>query len=64
VTIKRIQKGRTLSQAVVHGGVVYVAGQVSPVEAKETTVSGQTRHVLSRIDALLAEAGTSKHRLL
>ena len=33
-------------------------------EAQETTVAGQTRWVLSRIDQLLAEAGSSRRKLL
>ena len=53
-----------MSQAVVHGGLVYVAGQVAPREAGETTVAGQTRFILTRIDQLLAQAGTSKEKLL
>ena len=60
--IKRIEAGPRMSQAVVHGNTVYVAGQV----AEDTTldVSGQTRQILHRIDALLAAAGTDKSRLL
>ena len=60
--IKHIEAGPRMSQAVVHGKTVYVAGQV----AKDTNadVSGQTRQVLASIDALLAAAGTDKSRLL
>jgi enamine deaminase RidA (YjgF/YER057c/UK114 family) len=60
--VKRIEVGPRMSQAVVHGNTVYVAGQV----AHDTTadVSGQTRQILTRIDALLAAAGTDKTRLL
>lgn len=64
MTIQRIQMGPRMSQAVVHGGVVYLAGQVAPRESKETTVAGQTRVILAQIDQLLAQAGTSKHKLL
>ena len=41
-----------------------MAGQVAPVECGQTTVRGQTRVILSRIDQLLADAGTTKHKLL
>jgi enamine deaminase RidA (YjgF/YER057c/UK114 family) len=60
--IKRIEPGPRMSQAVVHGGTVYLAGQV----AEDTTadVAGQTRQVLASIDRLLAAAGTDKTRLL
>jgi enamine deaminase RidA (YjgF/YER057c/UK114 family) len=51
-----------MSQAVVHGGTVYVAGQVA--DDPGPSVSEQTRQVLTKIDALLAEAGTDKSRIL
>lgn len=64
MTIKRIQVGPRMSQAVVYNGLVYLAGQVAPRDANEPTVVGQTRLILAQIDRLLAEAGTSKERLL
>jgi len=45
----------------VHGGTVYLAGQVG--EPGED-VSAQTRTILAEIDRLLAEAGTDKSKLL
>jgi enamine deaminase RidA (YjgF/YER057c/UK114 family) len=64
MSIKRIQSGKRMSQAVVHNGVAYLAGQVAPAEAGETSVAGQTQLIVQQIDALLAEAGTSKQNLL
>jgi enamine deaminase RidA (YjgF/YER057c/UK114 family) len=64
MTIRRIQVGPRMSQAVVHGSTVYLAGQVAPREAQESSVAGQTRLILAQIDQLLAEAGTSKQNLL
>jgi enamine deaminase RidA (YjgF/YER057c/UK114 family) len=64
MTIERIEVGRLVSQAVVHGGLVYVSGQVDTREVREPTVADQTREILSRIDRLLERAGTSKHGLL
>ncbi len=64
MTVKRIQAGPRMSQAVVHGNVVYLAGQVCPAEAGATTVAGQAKVILGQIDKLLAEAGTSKQNLL
>jgi enamine deaminase RidA (YjgF/YER057c/UK114 family) len=64
MTIKRIQAGPRMSQAVAHGGVVYLAGQVAPPDANATTVAAQTKVILDQVDRLLAEAGTSKERLL
>ena len=63
MTIKRIQVGERMSQAVVHGGVVYTAGQVAQ-GAPGASAADQTKDILSRIDGLLAEAGTDKTKLL
>lgn len=64
MTIQRIECGRRMSQAVICNGLVYLAGQVAPEEAKQTSVAGQTRLVLAEIDRLLAAAGTSKANLI
>ena len=64
MTVKRIQVGARMSQAVVHGNVVYLAGQVCPADAGATTVGAQTKVILGQIDRLLAEAGTGKQHLL
>jgi enamine deaminase RidA (YjgF/YER057c/UK114 family) len=60
--IMRYQKGSRMSQAVSHGGVVYIAGQVA--ENRKAGIEDQTRDVLSKIDQLLTEAGTDKSKLL
>jgi enamine deaminase RidA (YjgF/YER057c/UK114 family) len=60
MTIKRIQTGPRMSQAVIHNKTVYLAGQV----ATGSSVAIQTKEILASIDALLAEAGTDKGRLL
>lgn len=62
MAIKRIKPGPRLSQAVVHGDTVYVAGQVA--EDASADAGGQTRQILAQIDALLAAAGSDKSRLL
>lgn len=61
MTIERLQPGPRMSQAVKHGGLVYLAGQVG---APGEDVASQTSAVLDNIDALLAEAGTDKSRIL
>lgn len=61
MTIRRIEPGPRMSQAVIHGNVVHLAGQVG---APGQSVAEQTRAVLAQIDALLAEAGTDKSKLL
>lgn len=59
--IKRIECGPRMSEAVIHNGVVYLAGQVgNPGDS----VAGQTREVLAQVDRLLALAGTDKTRIL
>lgn len=60
--IVRLQPGLRMSQAVCHGGVAWLAGQVA--EDASLDVGGQTRQVLAAIDRLLAEAGTDKTRIL
>jgi enamine deaminase RidA (YjgF/YER057c/UK114 family) len=60
MTIKRFETGPRMSQAVVHNGTVYVAGQV----AKGATVKDQTAAIVKQIDSLLAAAGTDKTKLL
>lgn len=62
MTINRIKPGPRMSAAVVHGNTVYVAGQVA--DDAKADVGGQTSQILAKIDALLAEAGTDKARLL
>ncbi len=63
MTIKRIKTNKRMSQAVVYGGVVSTAGQVSHNAAGEDA-GAQTRDILMAIDGLLAEAGTDKSQLL
>jgi len=60
MSITRIEVGPRMSQAVVHGNTVYVAGQVALGDG----VAAQTKAILGQIDALLAAAGTDKTKLL
>ena len=59
--IKRIETGPRMSQAVVHNGTIYLAGQVGKPGA---SVTEQTTEVLAQIDRLLAECGSDKTRIL
>ena len=63
MTIERFETGPRMSQAVVHGETVYLAGQVAQ-KAVGKSVTEQTRDVLETIDKLLAAAGTDKSKLL
>jgi enamine deaminase RidA (YjgF/YER057c/UK114 family) len=60
--IRRLHSGTRMSQAVIHGNTVYLAGQVADDTAQG--VAGQTQQVLAAIDRLLAEAGSDKTRIL
>jgi enamine deaminase RidA (YjgF/YER057c/UK114 family) len=52
-----------MSQGVVHGATIYLAGQVAD-QAKGKSVSDQTSEILAKIDGLLAEAGSDKTKIL
>ena len=62
MSIQRFQTGPRMSQAVVHGNTVYIAGQVA--DTPVPSVAEQTQQVLAKIDRLLKEAGTDKSKLL
>ena len=58
--IQRINIGPRMSEAVIYNGTVWLAGQIGEGES----VTEQTRDVLRQVDALLAEAGTSKENIV
>jgi enamine deaminase RidA (YjgF/YER057c/UK114 family) len=58
--IERIDVGTRMSKIVKHNGVAYLCGQVGDGE----TVTEQTRDCISRVEALLAKAGSSPERML
>lgn len=60
--IQRFDVGPRMSELAVYNGVAYLAGQVP--EDASLDIVGQTRQVLEAIDALLAQAGTDKTRIL
>ncbi|GBQ31228.1 RidA family protein [Gluconacetobacter azotocaptans] len=62
-SVTRIQSGPRMSQAVIHGDTIYLAGQVA-LDAPGQPVAAQTADILARIDTLLAEAGSDKTKLL
>ena len=63
MSVARLHLGPRMSQAVIHGGAVYLAGQVADL-AKGKSVGEQTTEILAAIDRLLAEAGSDKTRIL
>lgn len=60
MTITRLGKGPRMSQAVIHNGIVHLAGQVG----EGADITAQTKDMLARVDRLLAEAGTDKSKIL
>lgn len=63
MSIERIEPGKRMSQAVIHGDTVYLAGQVA-MDRPGASVAEQTRNVLERIDRLLTAAGSGRGKLL
>lgn len=59
--IKRYHTNQRMSQIVTHGDTIYLAGQVGTAGA---SVAHQTQDCLDQIDALLAEVGSDKTRIL
>jgi len=59
--ITRLEPGARMSEAVIHGDTVYLAGQVG--EPGDDVVA-QTKTCLSEIERLLALAGSDKSKIL
>ena len=62
MSIKRHGVGPRLSQAVVHGNTVYLAGIIAGDPSADT--KGQTEQILKKIDEHLATVGSHKSKLL
>ena len=61
MNIERMHTGERASKIVKHNGVVYLSGQVG---TSDDSIHDQTQQCLDKIDAFLAEAGSSKEQLL
>ena len=59
--IIRKHSGARMSQIVIHGDTIYLAGQVG---APGASVTQQTQDCLDAVDRLLAEAGSDNTRIL
>ncbi len=62
MSITRHHTGQRMSQIVIHGDTVYLAGQVA--DDRDADVETQTQQVLAKIERLLDEAGSSKSQIL
>lgn len=60
MSIRRLEVGPRMSDIVVHGNTVYLAGQVGEGD----TVEAQTRDILATVDQLLAQVGSDKTKIL
>jgi enamine deaminase RidA (YjgF/YER057c/UK114 family) len=63
MSITRIGAGKRMSEAVIHGGKVYLAGFVAD-KAAGKSVKEQTADILAQIDATLAKVGSDKTKIL
>ena len=61
MNIIRIDPGKRMSEAVIHGATIYLAGQIGAPGADIVT---QTKAVLAEIDELLERCGSDKHHIL
>ncbi|MBP8296918.1 MAG: RidA family protein [Burkholderiales bacterium] len=62
MSIQRFHVGKRLSEMVIHGNTIYLAGQVA--DDPKADAGSQVRQVLAQIDKLLAEAGSDKTKIL
>ena len=62
MSITRHHGNQRMSQIVIHGDTIYLAGQVAADASADITV--QTQQVLQKVDKLLAEAGSDSSKIL
>ncbi len=62
MSITRQHTNQRMSQIVIHGDSVYLAGQVA--DDPTADIREQTRQVLHKVETLLAEAGSDKSKIL
>ena len=62
MNIQRFSVGKRLSEIVIHGNTVYLAGEVP--DDTSLDIEGQTAQVLAKIERALKQAGSDKAKLL
>ena len=62
MSIDRIRPGAWNSKAVIHGDMIYLSGIVA--DDKSAGMKEQTKQVLAKIDAVLAESGSDKTKIV
>ena len=63
MNINRFDTSKRMSQAVVHGETIYLAGQVAQ-KAPGASIEEQTSAILEQIDILLERSGSNKNKIL
>ena len=61
--VERHEVGPRMSQIVIHGDTIYLAGIVAQNSGGKS-VTDQTKEILATIDSYLAKAGSDKSKLL
>ncbi|RDE18950.1 RidA family protein [Motiliproteus coralliicola] len=62
MAIDRIETGTRMSRVVIHNQTAYLCGQVAKDESAD--IAGQTTTTLEKVEALLADIGSSKEKIL
>ena len=62
MSITRLEPEERLSGAVIYNGLIHLAGQVA--DDPSLDAQGQMEDILRQVDALLAQAGTDKSRMI
>ena len=62
MTLQRILPAARYSEAVIVNGLIFCAGMVPDTHSSDATL--QTENVLAQIDALLAQCGSDKSKLV
>jgi len=62
MSIQRLHGTGRMSETVVHGNTIYLAGQVA--DDASAPIAEQTRQVLAHVDRLLAEVGSDRSKIL
>ncbi|MCK9510428.1 MAG: RidA family protein [Pigmentiphaga sp.] len=62
MSIQRLHGNGRMSEVVIHGDTIYLAGQVA--DDASAPIAEQTRQVLAHVDRLLGEAGSHRGKIL
>jgi enamine deaminase RidA (YjgF/YER057c/UK114 family) len=63
MALKRIGAGNRMTEAVIHGNMVYLSGYVAEKTVGKS-VKEQTQDILAQIDETLKEAGSDKTKVI